>query len=520
MNTGDQLSSQQTSEANSQSHGDRSITNPDRARVFVRLSNGTKCYVPVAQTATIHDLHDKSLQRAAKFGFQANLKDTFLQTTGASAVALYGEDSVSEVLDLTGSSTFDLCLLEDHSLQSPASSATQVRPMGYNKASTNEAVVWIRWITLEAAISHTRLSAIQTDRSAVPRDTTLAQFHNIAVARFEAPNFTGRARAQRVNLFLKECRLSAKNNSMSLHDLKLSGSKEAPLDIFVDLDTSEVGNNGIADLTENTNVKSLWGFETTKRGICTLTTSLKMLIKEIKAGSYAMNKILGILFELTHFPPLLIAFVNLQKTDLEERRCSLDLRLFASALHILCLQIAPSSICPSPEMALESSRQVVAWLLSLEPGNTLNAGKVQIKSKTDEQLLLTGLLPYKYDVDVAVTKDYTSSNCKQLVVALDKEEERLAALLGRAIYEDFSCQWDFYLHLETWTEVVNHKKLQAVQPTGFDNLLHITASSKKFRMVGPLELGSCLATELPVITLSSAGYVSLYDQEDYECSEK
>lgn len=132
---------------------------------------------------------------------------------------------------------------------------------------------------------------------------------------------------------------------MSLHDLKLSGSKEAPLEIFVDLDTSEVGNNGIADLTENTNVKSLWGFETTKRGICTLTTSLKMLIKEIEAGSYAMNKILGILFELTHFPPLLIAFVNLQKTDLEERRCSSDLRLLASALHILCLQIPPSSIC-------------------------------------------------------------------------------------------------------------------------------------------------------------------------------
>lgn len=194
MNTSNQLSSQRPSEATSQSHGDRSITIPDRARVFVRLSNGTKYYLPVAQTATIHDLHDKALQRAAKFGFQANLKDTFLQTTGASAVALYGEDSVSEVLDLTGSSTFDLCLLEDHSLQSPASSATQVQhPMGYNKASTNEAVVWIRWITLEAAISHTRLSAIQTDRSAVPRDTTLAQFHNIAVARFEVPNFTGRA---------------------------------------------------------------------------------------------------------------------------------------------------------------------------------------------------------------------------------------------------------------------------------------------------------------------------------------
>lgn len=171
-------------------------------------------------------------------------------------------------------------------------------------------------------------------------------------------------------------------------------------------------------------------------------------------------------------------------------------------------------------MALESSRQVVAWLLSLEPGITFSLGKVQIRSKMDEQSLLSGFLPHKYDVKISVTNDSTSGDRNQLVAALDKEDERVATLLGRAIHEGFSCQWDFYLHLEVWTELVNHEKLQAAQPTDSDNLLQTTSSSRKFCIVGPLQLGACLATELPVIILSSAGYVSVCDQENYKCSEK
>jgi len=245
----------------------------------------------VAQTATIHDLQGKALQRAVKFGFRANLGDTFLQTTGDSTVALCGEDSLSEVLDLTGSSAFNLCLLEDHSLQPTATLATQFqRSRNPGTVHIDGAVVHVRWILLEPAITHSRLSAIQTDLSAVPEDTTLAQFYNIAIARFGQSSFISGRHAQKVDLFLKECCLFAKNNAMSLRGLKLSGNKEAPLDIFVDLDTSEVGNN-IVSLTEKPNVKSLWGFETTKRGVCTLTKSLKMLIKEIKADSCTLHKI-------------------------------------------------------------------------------------------------------------------------------------------------------------------------------------------------------------------------------------
>lgn len=322
MNNNNQPSSLPPSEATSQSHSSRSITNPDRVRVFVRLTNGTKYYVPVAQTATIRDLHEKVLQRAVKFGFRANQEDTFFQTTGASGVALCGEDSLCEVLDLTGSSIFDLCLLENHSLQPTTTLATQVqRSREFNLPRPDEAVVFVRWVILEAAISHSRLSAIQTDRSVVSGDTTLAQFYYIAVARFSESSLTTRRHAQKVILFLRECCLFAKNSSMSLHDLKLSGSKEAPLDVFVDLDMSEVGNN-IVSLTDNTNLKSLWGFETTKRGVCTLTTSLKMLIEEIEAGSCVLDRILGVLFELTHFPPLLIAFTTLYETGLEQTRCS------------------------------------------------------------------------------------------------------------------------------------------------------------------------------------------------------
>ncbi|KAK5944145.1 hypothetical protein PMZ80_003426 [Knufia obscura] len=519
-NTRKDQASPSPSEHLSWSHLSRS-TKPDLARVFVQLENGMKYYVPVAQTSTIHDLHEKALQRAVKFGFQATVEDTFLQTVGAPAITLCGEDSLLEVLDLTEASTFNLCSLDDDRSRSATTPNPRSNPTGTERAeagNTEKNGIYVRWITLEDAIFHTRLSAIQADDSVVPGNITLHQFYNIAVARFgKAENSDDPSR--KVNLFLKDCQLGAKNNSLSLHDLKIHGSKSQPLDVFVDVDMSEE-RISISDVNESTDLKSLWGFGTTTRGVCTLVTSLKMLVKEIKTGSCTLDKVLGTLFELTHFPPLSIAFRHLYESNVEESTCASSLRVFAYALHILCLQIVPSWICAALEMALESSRQVVAWLSALEPGVLLTAHKVQIKGRKDQDLLLSGLLPHKYDVKISVTNDSIASNIEELVIALDRKDEALAIFLGRAMHKSFSPSWNYYFQLGIWKEMVTHKKLQAVQPSDFDLLLQTTASSKNFRMVGPLQLGACLASELPLITLSSAGYVSLYDQEYYQCSEK
>src|SRR5213078_3951289 len=65
----------------------------------------------------------------------------------------------------------------------------------------------------------------------------------------------------------------------------------------------------------------------------------------------------------------------------------------------------------------------------------------------------------------------------------------------------------------------SHRQILLADPSQFDTLLQTTNQSAIFKMVNPIQLAQCPATSLPVITLDSRGYVSLYDQKDQECSD-
>lgn len=513
------------SEASSWSRISVSTANPDQARVFVKLENGKTILVPLPQTSTVHDLHEKALQRAERFGFQGNVNDSFLQTTRAPAISLCGEDSLIDVLDLTDDSTFNLHSLRERPSQ--ASSSVTRSSISEEAKTEDQALVFVRWITLEDAVSHSQLSKIMVDSATVPEHTTLDEFYKMAAARYADPFITGLKRQPRkVNLYLKDCRLGAENNAMSFRDLNLVGTRAAPLDVFVDLDYSHEATY-LENLTSDTELESLWGFPTTKRGVCALTTSMKIVVTELASDNQVLEDFLKVLFELMHFPPLLLAVKNLRSPTLGSRSSASYLRMVAYALHVICLQTAPSWVCSSPEMALESSRQVLAWMLSLRPTSKLKnnekgslLGRLQIREE-GAQLPLSTTLQYVHNVQILILSQSGSNEVKQLEVALNNQDETTATFLGRAIHKASICGIDFYLNIGTdWSQLVHHKKVPTLQPTEFDVILQTTALSPKLRMVGPQQLGDCLASQLPVVTLSSAGYVSMYEQEYYECSEK
>jgi hypothetical protein len=218
-------------------------SNPDLARVFVRLDNGSKIVVPIPQSSSVQDLHTQALRRAARLGVIGALSGTHLRTTGPDPIILFGEDPVIDVLDLTEDNTFSLgSLTSNHATASNLISTNELQAINSTAPSSalaktsklqRDAPVYIRWITLEAAMGCSRLAQISADM-AIPYDTTLAKLHAIAVQRLCGKVPRGSCtRPSGLNLFLKECRLHTENNFATLRDLGLSGAKHDPLDVFV-----------------------------------------------------------------------------------------------------------------------------------------------------------------------------------------------------------------------------------------------------------------------------------------------
>lgn len=349
----------------------------DQARIFIQLSNGMRFIVPVAQTATIAELHAKAVQRATTYGFERSLQDSFLQTTGALPVALHGEDEVATILDLIENNTLDLC----ESLPQPMpirtknsldNSGTSNRFMSQPQfASTTKDTIYVRWVDLDSALSAAQLIAVKVDHVAYLRSMTVAGLHKVATEKFvqTIDPTSSTLSSQQVRLFLKEGLLNAKDESTTLGELGVVGTKSDALDVFVDVCPSNVLGS-VKDFCADKEADSLWGFPSTKRGIATFVTTLKMVIHELGAGT--IDGFLEVLFEITHFPPLLLAFRYLFENNMEDPEYAQHLRMLAHACNILCLQIVPASICQSPNRALESSRQLLTWIYQSQSNIELN----------------------------------------------------------------------------------------------------------------------------------------------------
>lgn len=517
---------------------------PDSTRVFVQLSSSTRILVPVPEQSTVRDLHQKTLQRAAGFAVRGTLDDTVLETTGSTRppVALYGEDLVLDILDLTEDNTFSLRTinLEQEGREAAAAPGPSTGPgiaSSVGKATPpppvedermtddDDGLVYVRWVTVNAAVENSRLSSIPVDDAAFPPETILADFYRIAKERLCSRSPRGSCtNPQGLNLYLKECYLNAEKNPASLVDLELKGGSAAPLDIFVEFVGPEENRGTLQQLSQDSEPSTLWSIDSTKRGICTLVTSLQILLKEIERGNCTLDGVLKVLLELTHFPPLLLAFSHIHHRRLEESSDAGPFLLVASAFHALCRKLVPSWICPTSDMALEASRQLVAWIFSMHSSEKLPClvHRVQIKQATDDGLVASAM-QYAHDLLVPLPFESTEAgDTRDVHVGLDENDKNLSRVLSLALLDKYSEPWDFYFGHPTisWKEFLGHWLMPTLDQNEFHHLLETTNSIGAFRMVGPQQLGTCLAAEIPVITLSPSGYVSRYDQEDFGCGQR
>jgi uncharacterized protein YegL len=537
----DQRSVSGTSEGSAGTHTSSSSSNPDLARVFVQLVNGMKIVVPVPQSSTVHGLHAQALHRAARLGVNATLDNSLLQTIGRNPVVLFGEDSLIEVLDLTEDNTFSLGSLDnptttavdtDRELRATNLCATLPQPRSgrlglrdrISSRHQRDDLVYVRWITLEVVLNNSRLRKIPVDSIPIARDTTLTEFHRIAVERLCGTTPQGSCILPRkLNLFLRECKLHAENNLATLEDMGAIGNEHEPLDVFVEL-TGPESRESLSQLSLSTDPKRLWSFDSTTRGMSTFITSIQMLLEEIERGHCSLDEVLEVLLELTHFPPLLLAFQSVHETGIGNMTPIGPLLLVASAFHALCHRMVPSKIYRSTDNLLEASRQVVFWIYSMRSEASLSRGssrpmihRAQIQSYRDNVQYMPQFMPF-HELNVR-----TGSNpgTGKLLVSIERGGSALCQRLGIALHQNPSVPWDFYLQpIDDWYILWDHKIIPMLHPNEFDSLIETTNSMNAFRMVGPLQLGACLAAELPVITLSSRGYVSKYDHEDMECSER
>lgn len=369
-----------------------------------------------------------------------------------------------------------------------------------------------------------RLSGTLPDPSPVSSKTTVSQLRATAFDRLYQGLFPGEEKPlpnTTPELFLTSCHLSTSNaSSVSLADLKLEGTLQNPLDIFLVLWKTEASSPA--------NPYTAWAFTRTERGTATFFTSLKVLLREIKTKG-GLQEILKVLWEVTHFPPALTAFHQLHDT---QKFLPLPCAILATCIRELALAMVPTSIADSRDMALESSRQIFSWLYSLylEASNQ-PAGSAQalVHTVTLSEVLSDSSSDSVDGAQIDFVSFVASGGpnpqsppsservLRQVSVVRERADSVVSYLLAVSQWGSYEAVSNYYVGwpagLERYSE---YDRLQLLDPSDFHSLITATNRSDAFKLVGPHQLGKAI---LPVISLNKDGYVAVYDLQGKSCGE-
>ena len=399
--------------------------------------------------------------------------------------------------------------------------------------ASDSSKIYVRWITAGRALEHRSLKSLPAERISVPTSTTVAELKKIANERLYTENTPAEDRPPSnttAELFLLNCYLSSLGpGSIKLGDLDLTGSKDNPLDIFVV--PVQADNTGVGAARPDRS----WGFTSTDRGKATFYTSLTMFLEEIRDGKVKLNKALSVIWEITHFPPASLALQQLFEDGLKVK--PFPCAVFASSFREIALRIVPPWVSPSSESVLEASRQVFAWLHFLSSESAGSSGEVnevlvhKVELRTIEGSPNGADQPGRFDHDIRteirisdLSVDGLSSadlSCKQVLVSKERLDDVKPETLAAAFWGSYQSPYNFYFGFPPNAHRFHeHARLDLLHPQDFDNLLQTTNEVDVFKMIGPLQLGACTSSTLPIITLDSEGWVSKYDQQDAECSQR
>ena len=374
------------------------------------------------------------------------------------------------------------------------------------------------------------LSSIPPDLSPISRETAISELKRIAADRIYDGSSSTEAplpSKYEVQLFLTECPLCMTNEKdIRIGDLlcDIEGSLQHPLDIYI---VPASGRPSDADSPE-----TLWAFESTKRGTAAFLTCLKLAINQARkvTSDAPKRRLLKTYFRVTHFTPALTAIYTL----LEENKLEPDsVAILATCFRELALRMVPSELIGhSVKAVLEGSRQIFAWLdseLRETPGEIDDpeaalVRSVEFKEITDDQILneyrvgkRCDIVEFKASGDPMRTgsssephkarqvKVWTAANCKQNV-----------RLLALAMWGHYDPSGDFYVDFrDNMENPFNERRIPLTSRREFLRLLAEANSHPHLRMTGPKDLQNCPTA----ITLSTEGYVSVFDQNEGYCKD-
>jgi uncharacterized protein YegL len=410
---------------------------------------------------------------------------------------------------------------------SPPSSS--VVPLTYPDSSRPELIEWetsaiyVRWITPKSAGENSCLGDIEVDPNPVSSSMLLSDFKRLAFERCynrftaEADHPTG----IHAELYLNYCHLSTSaKNAATLKDIELEGNQQKPLDVFV-----VTVRSGIPSVSKP---QGSWGFEFTDRGAATFFTSLKIIINEIEKKHASLESILEILWEVTHFPPALIALRQIYDMGVTKAP-PVAIEVLAECLREVSLKVVPPWIMSHPKRALEISRHVFAWLYSLSfgalvsrGGNNAHVHPVELRDVTTvNKINLIGAFKCQEYVEVPILDERFAPSQKRVLVSLDRPDHVPPKALAYALNGEEDSRCNYYFHLPSKSRgLLEHKRTETLQSSDFHKLLETANQVDAFKMVGPLQLAACTSASLPIVSLDADGFVSVYDQEDIECGER
>ena len=325
----------------------------------------------------------------------------------------------------------------------------------------------------------------------------------------------------RIRLWSKYGPLSRESNQYSMRDLDFGLDPREPLDIFVQIQGPRMNTN-LGQVGENFNAGQDWGLDVSLRGVSTFITSLQILIKEIERNNISINSVLDTLLRVTRFPPTLLAFTHLHASGVVPHTPMEHLHLLVDVFDALCKVMVPEWLCVSDTSRLEGSRQVISWIHNLCITGSSQNNPMIPRHVHRAQISVRGTPPARnhiFDESAVINFPNGPSYTVSLETRVTSSVQGL--VLAAALQRRTEQRWHYYtLPSPSWNAFMQSLPLKRPSASEFDNLLVDANASRAFRIIDPMKLGACLSADLPVATLGGKGFVSRYDQEDVECSER
>ncbi|KAH0541375.1 hypothetical protein FGG08_004139 [Glutinoglossum americanum] len=315
-----------------------SILTEENATLKADLAKGNQERMKQAgQIDRLNVLLDKAIRQSQECGMnedeKAQLTDAHHEISNLKRELAIKVEEIGNLECVSAALQADLSLSFDANHTSPQVPNREASPI----AKAPPFPIYVRWVTPGLAIDSPQLCEINPDTEPLISTTTITELKAIAMSRSELRE--GYDVTAPYRLVAEICGVTTTEpDSVTLVDLEHEGLAN----IFLVYRSEKPRAN---------RDHSSWGFTATQRAIANFRTCLRALLTEVRAKG-CLNSMLDVIWEITHFPPAVTAFMQLhEKGDGWDIPCA----IVASCFRELIQRTVPG-------WALEASRQIFAQI--------------------------------------------------------------------------------------------------------------------------------------------------------------